>query len=238
MWFIVHSLLLTMIMTGPAGQAAKAARAGIGLEQARTQAQAMLPQTVPLGGLPPLAEMITSPFGPRRLPGWLSRRGMVVRKHSGLDIRARLGWPVVAFKGGVVSHAGPHGLSGIVVEVKQDDGMTARYAHLEKTLVEKGQRVETGTGVGLVGCTGRTTGAHLHFGLQNRQGEAIDPLPHLHSAAQVLRPGPEQIPAVLSPQSCGPVVRGRDGRPRRLGRALQELDAFEPPAIPRWEERK
>lgn len=58
------------------------------------------------GKLPPLAEMITSPFGRRRMPGWLSRRGMVMREHSGLDIRARLGWPVVAFDGGMVSHAG------------------------------------------------------------------------------------------------------------------------------------
>lgn len=237
MWLIVRSLLFAILMTA-VWQAPKAARACAGFEQAVAQAQAMLPQSGRLGGLPPLAEMITSPFGPRRMPGWLSRRGLVARHHSGLDIRARLGWPVIAFKGGVVSHAGPHGLSGIVAEIKQDDGMTARYAHLEKTLVKKGQRVETGTAVGLVGCTGRTTGSHLHFGLQNRQGKAIDPLPHLRSAAQVLRPAPEQIPAALTPQSCGPVVRGRDGRPRRLGRALQELDAFVPPPLPRWEERR
>lgn len=238
MRLIVRSLLLTMVMTAAAWPTTKVAQAFAGFEQATAQARAMLPQSGRVGGLPPLAEMITSPFGPRRMPGWLSRRGMVVRNHSGLDIRARLGWPVIAFKGGMVSHAGPHGLSGIVAEIKQDDGMTARYAHLEKTLVKKGQRVETGTAVGLVGCTGRTTGSHLHFGLQNKRGMAIDPLLHLRSAAQVLRPAPEQIPATLTPQSCGPVVRGRDGRPRRLGRALQELDAFTPPPIPRWEERR
>lgn len=238
MWLIARSLLLAIVMTAAAWQATKVAQACAGFERAAAQAQAMLPQSGRAGGLPPLAELITSPFGPRRMPGWLSRRGMVVRNHSGLDIRARLGWPVIAFKGGVVTHAGPHGLSGIVAEIKQDDGMTARYAHLEKTLVKKGQRVETGAALGLVGCTGRTTGAHLHFGLRNRRGEAIDPLPHLRSAAQVLRPAPGQIPAALTPQSCGPVLRGRDGRPRRLGRALQELETFEPPAIPRWEERQ
>ena len=96
-----------------------------------------LPAAREAGKLPPLAEMITSPFGRRRMPGWLSRRGMVMREHSGLDIRARLGWPVVAFDGGMVSHAGPHGLSGIVVEIRQDDGMTARYAHLQKVLLQK-----------------------------------------------------------------------------------------------------
>ncbi len=185
------------------------------------------------GKLPPLAEMITSPFGPRRMPGWLSRRGMVMREHSGLDIRARLGWPVVALEGGQISHAGPHGLSGIVVEIRQDDGMTARYAHLEKTLVRAGRRVQRGETVGLVGCTGRTTGAHLHFGLRNAQGELVDPLPYLRSAEQVLRPKPEQIPAELTPQQCGPVIRGRNGRPARLG-DLKALEDYSPPSIPAW----
>lgn len=187
--------------------------------------------------LPPLTEMITSPFGLRRVPGWLSRRGKVMREHTGLDIRARTGWPVVAFKGGRIVRAGPHGLAGIVVEIRQDDGMTARYAHLEKALVTRGQNVAVGAVVGLVGCTGRTTGAHLHFGLRDAQGHLVDPLPYLRSAGQVLRPAPEQIPEELTPQSCGPVIRGRDGRPARLGRVLKELDEYTPPPIPGWKER-
>ena len=187
------------------------------------------------GKLPPLAEMITSPFGRRRMPGWLSRRGMVMREHSGLDIRARLGWTVLAFDGGMVSHAGPLGLSGIVVEIRQDDGMTARYAHLQMVLVPAGQRVRCGEAVGLVGCTGRTTGAHLHFGLQNAKGELVDPLPYLRSAEQLLRPAPEQIPAELTPQQCGPVIRGRNGRPARVG-DLKALENYSPPPLPAWGE--
>lgn len=194
-----------------------------------------LPAAREAGKLPPLAEMITSPFGRRRMPGWLSRRGMVMREHSGLDIRARLGWPVVAFDGGMVSHAGPHGLSGIVVEIRQDDGMTARYAHLQKVLVSAGRRVRRGEAVGLVGCTGRTTGAHLHFGLQNAKGELVDPLPYLRSAEQLLRPAPGQIPAELTPQQCGPVIRGRNGRPARIG-DLKTLENYSPPPIPAWGE--
>lgn len=204
--------------------------------QASENKEDTTPGTSPVaetGKLPPLAAMITSPFGLRRMPGWLSRRGMVMREHSGLDIRARLGWPVVAFEGGLVSHAGPHGLSGIVVEIRQDDGMTARYAHLEKALVNAGRRVQRGETVGQVGCTGRTTGAHLHFGLRNAGGELVDPLPYLQSAEQVLRPRPEQIPAEMTPQQCGPVIRGRNGRPARMG-DLKALENYSPPPLPAW----
>ncbi|MFT4302632.1 MAG: peptidoglycan DD-metalloendopeptidase family protein [Desulfovibrio sp.] len=196
-----------------------------------------LPSVLAPRQLPPLKELLTSPFGPRRMPTWLSRRGMVVRDHSGIDLRARLDWPVVAFRSGKVMHAGKDGLSGVVVDILQDDGMTARYAHLGKTLVKKGQEVSQGTPVGLVGCTGRTTGAHLHFGLRDTSGKLVDPLPFLTRGEDVLRPAPEDIPEQLTPQTCGPVMRGRDGRPARAGRSLKELENYTPPPIPRWEDR-
>ncbi|WP_291440204.1 M23 family metallopeptidase [Desulfovibrio sp.] len=193
-----------------------------------------LPAALQVRHLPPLEEMVTSPFGPRRMPTWLSRRGMVVREHSGVDLRARLGWPVVAYKGGEVIRSGEDGLSGIVVDIRQDDGMTARYAHLEKTLARKGQKVQRGEKIGIVGCTGRTTGAHLHFGLRDAAGNLVDPLPFLSRAEDVLRPAPDAIPDELTPQSCGPVMRGRNGRP---GRSLKELENYNPPPIPGWGEK-
>ena len=187
--------------------------------------------------LPPLRELVTSPFGNRRMPGWLSRRGMVMRDHVGIDIRARMGWPITAFKPGIVVRAGENGAMGISVDIKQDDGMTARYGHMSKTLAKSGQRVEAGEPVGLVGCTGRTTGAHLHFGLHDAAGKAVDPLPYLHSADQVLHPDPADIPAVLEAQSCGPVQRGPNGHPVRLGEMLKKMDNYTPPPIPVWNER-
>ena len=187
--------------------------------------------------LPPLRELVTSPFGNRRMPGWLSRRGLIMRDHAGIDIRARMGWPVTAFKPGTVVRAGDNGAMGISVDIKQDDGMTARYGHMSKTLTKSGQRVEAGEPVGLVGCTGRTTGAHLHFGLLDAAGKAVDPLPYLHSADQVLHPDPADIPAVLEAQSCGPVQRGPNGRPVRLGEMLKKMDNYSPPPLPVWNER-
>lgn len=188
--------------------------------------------------LPPLRELITSPFGNRRMPGWLSRRGMVMRDHGGIDIRAHMGWPVAAFKPGTVIRAGENGPLGISVDIRQEDGMTARYGHMSKTLVKTGQRVTAGEPVGLVGCTGRTTGAHLHFGLLDASGKAVDPLPYLHSADELLRPDPADIPPVIEAQSCGPVLRGPNGRPTRMGNTLKNLDTYTPPPIPAWNERR
>lgn len=193
--------------------------------------------------LPPLRELITSPFGNRRMPGWLSRRGVVMRDHGGVDIRAHMGWPVAAFKPGTVIRSGENGPLGISVDVRQEDGMTARYGHMSKTLVKTGQRVTAGEAVGLVGCTGRTTGAHLHFGLLDASGKAVDPLPYLHSADEVLRPDPADIPPVIEAQSCGPVLRGPNGRPvrignTRLGTTLKDLDSYTPPPIPTWDQRR
>ncbi len=188
--------------------------------------------------LPPVRELITSPFGNRRMPGWLSRRGVVMRDHGGIDIRAHMGWPVTAFKPGTVIRAGENGPLGISVDVRQEDGMTARYGHMSKTLVKTGQRVTSGEPVGLVGCTGRTTGAHLHFGLLDASGKAVDPLPYLHSADEVLRPDPASIPPVIEAQSCGPVLRGPNGLPARMGTTLKDLDNYTPPPIPTWDQRQ
>lgn len=216
---------------------------GDGPAPAAATPPARAPQALPGASaqraLPPLRTLLTSPFGPRAMPGWLGRGGKPVRMHNAIDIRARIGWPVVAFKGGTVRQAGPNGALGLSVLVRQDDGMTAYYGHLGKIRVSAGQRIEEGTPVGEVGCTGRTTGAHLHFGLHRADGTAVDPLPFLERAEQVLRPAPEQIPPVLEAQACsGPVLRGRNGLPVRMNRELlRRLDSYTPPPIPSWGSR-
>lgn len=222
-------------VTAPVAEPATKSAAGSATEAATVSATE---GTANLRALPPLDEMITSHFGNRRMPGWLSRRGMVMRDHNGLDIRARQGWPVLAYAGGTVTRAGAEGASGIVVELKHDDGLITRYAHLEKTLCRKGERVELGAAVGLVGCTGRTTGAHLHFGVRDAQNKAMDPRPFLREASQLLGPSADMIPEELTPQQCGrAVTRGPDGKPVRLGRVLKDLESYAPPAIPGWNGR-
>ena len=124
---------------------------------------------------------ITSPYGVRR-----SSR----RSHKGIDIRAPLGSPIMAFRSGVVICAEYHRSYGYMVEIQQDDGIVSRYAHMSQILVHKGDRVAPGLMIGRVGSTGRSTGPHLHFELllDNRQ---MNPMTYLPTPKQVVTKGTE-----------------------------------------------
>ncbi len=115
-----------------------------------------------LDGLPlgrPHHGRITSPYGYRRNP--FTNRGREM--HQGVDLKGRTGDPVKATAKGRVTFAGWKGAYGYVVMVKHKNGYETRYAHLTRTRVKKGQAVEAGDIVGLLGSTGRSTGPHLHY---------------------------------------------------------------------------
>jgi len=64
---------------------------------------------------------------------------------------------------------------GNVIEIKHAENFLTRYAHLSKRLVTENTAVETGTHIGNVGSTGRSTGPHLHYEIfQN--GKVLNPL--------------------------------------------------------------
>jgi murein DD-endopeptidase MepM/ murein hydrolase activator NlpD len=98
--------------------------------------------------------------------------------HPGFDLAAPTGTRVGAAAAGEVVHAGPAGTYGNLVTVRHADGFETRYAHLSKTLVQKGDKVEVGQEIGEVGSTGRSTGPHLHFEIR-KEGKALDPKPYL-----------------------------------------------------------
>ncbi|MCA5006004.1 M23 family metallopeptidase [Sphingobacterium bovistauri] len=102
---------------------------------------------------------VTSRFGYRVNP--FTRRGREM--HSGIDFKGRMGEPIRATADGVVSFAGYEGEYGYVVKVKHQYGYETRYAHLVRTQVKGGQKVQAGTVIGLLGNTGRSTGPHLHY---------------------------------------------------------------------------
>jgi|GEM_PF-1081132 len=112
---------------------------------------------------------ITSGFGPRIHPVTHD-----LRFHTGVDLRAATGAPIHAAAGGVVIEAGRRGGYGNTVEIDHGHGTTTLYAHASAVLVEKGQRVEPGQTVALVGQTGQATGPHLHFELR-RNDHPINP---------------------------------------------------------------
>lgn len=95
--------------------------------------------------------------------------------HAGVDFVAPAGTQVGAAGPGIVTWAAPRGSFGNAVMIAHRSGVRSLYAHLSRIDVTVGQRVATGTTVGLVGSTGRSTGPHLHFEVRLR-GATVDPM--------------------------------------------------------------
>jgi len=130
----------------------------------------------------PLKEYrITSGFGGRRDPftgRWAS--------HNGIDMTQPAGTPIHATGPGTVVFTGWHGGYGWMVEIDHGMGVRTRYAHMQSIAVEKGEKVEPGTKVGLVGSSGRSSGPHLHYEILI-DGKAVDPTNFLTAGRYVLK---------------------------------------------------
>lgn len=83
--------------------------------------------------------------------------------HTGLDFQADTGTPILAAAGGVVVAQEYHPAYGNMVEIDHGNQLVTRYAHASKVFVRQGDLVRRGQRIALVGSTGRSTGAHLHF---------------------------------------------------------------------------
>lgn len=116
----------------------------------------------------PLAGDITSRFGYREGGEF----------HTGIDIGAPSGTPIVAARAGRVLSAGWDGGYGKQVTLVHDDGSRTIYAHASDILVSKDQYVQQGEVIAYVGSTGRSTGPHLHFEIIIN-GAPQDPLNYL-----------------------------------------------------------
>lgn len=125
----------------------------------------------------------THSYGERGAAFGAGRSG---HSHQGQDVMANCGTPLVAARGGTVTMRARHGRAGNYVVIQ--DAVTREshmYAHLAApAIVRRGQRVETGQPIGVVGDTGSASACHLHFELWTspgwyRGGIPIDPLPEL-----------------------------------------------------------
>lgn len=134
---------------------------------ARKEAQREARRASKLAFAWPVKGRLTSSFG--------RRRG---RPHDGIDVGARKGTTIRAAESGKVIHSGRLGDYGNAVIVKHAGSYRTVYAHASRTLVRKGQFVERGQRIALVGSTGRSTGPHLHFEIR-RRASPRDPMLYL-----------------------------------------------------------
>ena len=122
------------------------------------------PSTKPLWKGPfilPIEGRTSAKFGLRRTMNNAPRS-----PHSGLDIAAPRGTPVMAANNGKVAFIGDFFFNGKFVVVDHGLGIFTVYAHLDKITTKTGEKIEKGTEIGKVGSTGRSTGPHLHFGVK------------------------------------------------------------------------
>ena len=99
--------------------------------------------------------------------------------HTGLDIGAASGTPILAAAGGVIKYASPMGTYGNLVIVSHGNGVETYYAHCSKILVSVGQQVSSGDKIALVGSTGNSTGPHLHLEVRIN-GQPVNPQKYLY----------------------------------------------------------
>ncbi len=117
----------------------------------------------------PTQGIMTGSFGRRRF-----FNGEARRPHSGMDIAADTGVPVLSPTDGTVVELGDFFFSGKMVYIHHGQGVTSMFAHMSKIKVKLGQKVKKGQLIGSVGATGRVTGPHLHWSL-GLNGTWIDP---------------------------------------------------------------
>jgi murein DD-endopeptidase MepM/ murein hydrolase activator NlpD len=106
--------------------------------------------------------------------------------HNGTDFHVPAGTEIRASMTGTVIFTGWQGSYGYLIVIDGGHGFVTYYAHMIDGSIPAGigvgSRVTMGDVIGLVGCTGACTGAHLHFSLQD-EGVFVDPLPVLQKYA-------------------------------------------------------
>lgn len=100
--------------------------------------------------------------------------------HRGLDMSGPVGSPIYASLDGVVIAAQYHPSWGQYIKIDHGGGFTTLYAHNSRLLVSVGDRVTAGQQIAQMGATGRVTGSHCHFEVQEGS-QLVNPRKYLPS---------------------------------------------------------
>ena len=129
----------------------------------------------------------SSHFGPRTHPITQKREF-----HQGLDIKTRAGVPVIAAADGTVEQVEKGGYWGNTIEINHGtSGFKTLYAHLKGYAdgIKVGEKVVRGQIIGYVGNTGRSTGAHLHYGVyDNKKEKWVNPMMFIFDQEPIFSP--------------------------------------------------
>ena len=127
---------------------------------------------------------VTSDFGKRKFYNNITKQ-YESGYHNGIDIIG--GNEIVSFLSGIVTSTrksvsgySEKNSTGNYVTITHGNNLYSSYYHLKKdsVCVKKGDYIEKGTKIGLMGATGHATGKHLHFGIK-KNGKWVDPKPYL-----------------------------------------------------------
>nr|WP_136250318.1 M23 family metallopeptidase [Ningiella ruwaisensis] len=127
-----------------------------------------------LAGRPVAKGWLSSYYGMRKDP-FSGRPAM----HKGVDFAGKTGSGVIATGAGIVTWAGERSGYGNLVEIDHGNGLKTRYGHNDVIQVSMGDVVTKGQVIALMGSTGRSTGAHVHYEVL-KNGKQVDPLPYVY----------------------------------------------------------
>lgn len=99
--------------------------------------------------------------------------------HKGLDFAGKEGEPVLATGAGIITWSGSRYGYGELVEIDHGGGLVTRYGHNKAVNVKIGDVVTKGQSIAIMGNTGRSTGAHVHYEVIHK-GKQQDPLPYIY----------------------------------------------------------
>ena len=122
---------------------------------------------------------LSSGFG-RRIDPFTHR----LAQHLGIDFSGPVGAKVYATADGKVTYTGYRGAYGNLVEIDHGLGISTRYGHLSRILVEDGDNITEGELIAIQGSTGRSTGNHLHYEVRYNN-RALNPLKFLAAGQHV-----------------------------------------------------